>query len=211
MASIDDLNNNKNTPTLLCGDLNSVPKSGLYKFLLNGRVECMDVDAWFFSGQNKQTPEEMRTVNRRKQLSPFFLQKMTSLTDQCQYVEVVKRRFEMKYSLENPSSPSYNIQGLSGGCSREDGAYKELQSPFSYTQGSGIISHNFNFLSVYDHTNYNDYFPHIKEVSFFLETNCSNVDYIFYTQISKQKRKDLFYIKRILNLNFKDVKLVCGK
>ena len=193
LAAIDDLKAEHKCTTIICGDFNSTPYSGLYKFVLNGRVECKDVDLKFFSGQIKPTPEDLQEANLRKPLSPLFLQKL-SLTDQCQFVEVLKKRYEK------------NAEGTSTQSTKDffmDEEDETALPPFSYTQGSGVITHDFDFETVFDHSNYNDNQPHVKEVSFFLETNCSKVDYIFYSQTANQKRSFFFQIPS-LNINQKN-------
>ncbi|ESN98192.1 hypothetical protein HELRODRAFT_124292, partial [Helobdella robusta] len=43
MAGIDDLTDGEEQAVVLCGDFNSQPRSGLYDFLLSGRLDCKDV------------------------------------------------------------------------------------------------------------------------------------------------------------------------
>ena len=188
MAAIDELNCENKYASLVCGDFNSVPHSGLYMFAHSGRVECKDVNSKFFSGQLKPSPEELKNFNLKNTLSPMFLNRFTTLTDQCQFVDVIKTRIEkdkeLLYSNDDDEDNSGIIPRL------------------SYTQGSGVISHNLDLEPVYNHAAYNDSFPYNKEVSFFIEVNCSKVDYIFYSQTDEQKREGfhLHYIDYYIDL-----------
>nr|XP_021398482.1 protein angel homolog 1 isoform X2 [Lonchura striata domestica] len=68
-------------PVILCGDLNSVPDSPLYKFIRNGELSYHGMPAWKVSGQEDFSQQ----LYSRKLLAPLWPSSL-GLTDKCQYV-----------------------------------------------------------------------------------------------------------------------------
>ncbi|KAL2303818.1 hypothetical protein Nmel_009097 [Mimus melanotis] len=68
-------------PVILCGDLNSVPNSPLYKFIRNGELCYHGMPAWKVSGQEDFSQQ----LYPRKLLAPLWPSSL-GVTDKCQYV-----------------------------------------------------------------------------------------------------------------------------
>ncbi|KAJ7395740.1 Protein angel 1 [Pitangus sulphuratus] len=68
-------------PVILCGDLNSVPDSPLYKFIRNGELSYHGMPAWKVSGQEDFSQQ----LYSRKLLAPLWPSSL-GVTDNCQYV-----------------------------------------------------------------------------------------------------------------------------
>ncbi|XP_077179427.1 protein angel homolog 1 isoform X2 [Paroedura picta] len=84
-------------PIVLCGDLNSVPDSPLYKFIRNGQLHYHGMPAWKVSGQE----EFCHHPHQRKLLTPLW-PSCLGITDGCQYVTLckMKKSDRCKYSRD---------------------------------------------------------------------------------------------------------------
>ncbi|XP_066483702.1 protein angel homolog 1 isoform X1 [Tiliqua scincoides] len=100
MAEIDKtakMANGNYCPIILCGDLNSVPDSPLYKFIRNGQLYYQGMPAWKVSGQE----EFCQHPHQRKLLSPLWPSSL-GIMDNCQYATLCQRKTSdrRKYSRE---------------------------------------------------------------------------------------------------------------
>ncbi|XP_061467803.1 protein angel homolog 1 [Rhineura floridana] len=84
-------------PIILCGDLNSVPDSPLYKFIRNGQLYYHGMPAWKVSGQE----EFYQNPHQRKLLTPLW-PSCVGITDSCQYASLCqsKKSDRQKYSRD---------------------------------------------------------------------------------------------------------------
>ncbi|XP_009992270.1 PREDICTED: protein angel homolog 1 [Chaetura pelagica] len=84
-------------PVILCGDLNSVPDSPLYKFIRNGELSYHGMPAWKVSGQEDFSQQ----YYSRKLLAPLWPSSL-GVTDRCQYVTLCqpKKLGRHKYSRD---------------------------------------------------------------------------------------------------------------
>ncbi|XP_060118114.1 protein angel homolog 1 [Heteronotia binoei] len=84
-------------PIILCGDLNSVPDSPLYKFIRNGQLYYHGMPAWKVSGQE----EVCHHPHQRKLPTPLW-PSCLGITDGCQYVTLckMKKSDKLKYSRD---------------------------------------------------------------------------------------------------------------
>ncbi|NXL93498.1 ANGE1 protein, partial [Alectura lathami] len=84
-------------PIILCGDLNSVPDSPLYKFIRNGQLSYHGMPAWKVSGQEDFSQQ----LHTRKLLAPLWPSSL-GVTDSCQYAAVCqpKKTGRRKYSRD---------------------------------------------------------------------------------------------------------------
>ncbi|XP_010214680.1 PREDICTED: protein angel homolog 1 [Tinamus guttatus] len=84
-------------PVILCGDLNSVPDSPLYKFIRNGQLSYHGMPAWKVSGQEDFSQQ----LHPRKLLAPLWPSSL-GVTDNCQFVSVCpsKKSDRRKYSRD---------------------------------------------------------------------------------------------------------------
>ncbi|XP_053139155.1 protein angel homolog 1 isoform X2 [Hemicordylus capensis] len=84
-------------PIILCGDLNSVPDSPLYKFIRNGQLYYHGMPAWKVSGQE----EFCEHPYQRKLLTPLW-PSCLGITDDCQYVTHCQSKTSdrLKYSRD---------------------------------------------------------------------------------------------------------------
>ncbi|XP_013919866.1 PREDICTED: protein angel homolog 1 isoform X2 [Thamnophis sirtalis] len=82
---------------ILCGDLNSVPDSPLYKFIRNGQLYYHGMPAWKVSGQE----EFCQNPHQRKLLFPLW-PGCLGITDDCQYITLCqsKKSDRLKYSRD---------------------------------------------------------------------------------------------------------------
>lgn len=67
-------NEKKKVYVILGGDMNSTPKSGIYKLLTTGELNCEYVDKYKLSGQD---PENLQYVNS-KRVKPYLLKSIAS-------------------------------------------------------------------------------------------------------------------------------------
>ncbi|XP_010149281.1 PREDICTED: protein angel homolog 1 [Eurypyga helias] len=84
-------------PVILCGDLNSVPDSPLYKFIRNGELAYSGMPAWKVSGQENFSQQ----LYSRKLMAPLWPSSL-GITDSCQYVTLCqpKKLGRHKYSRD---------------------------------------------------------------------------------------------------------------
>ncbi|KAF7251564.1 hypothetical protein EYD10_02768, partial [Varanus komodoensis] len=84
-------------PVILCGDLNSVPDSPLYRFIRNGQLYYHGMPAWKVSGQE----ELCQNPHQRKLLTPLWPASL-GVTDGCQYITLCqsKKSDRRKYSRD---------------------------------------------------------------------------------------------------------------
>ncbi|XP_034624354.1 protein angel homolog 1 isoform X2 [Trachemys scripta elegans] len=82
-------------PVILCGDLNAVPDSPLYKFIRNGQLSYHGMPAWKVSGQEDFSQQ----LHQRKLQTPLWPSSL-GITENCQYVSLCqpKKSDRRKYS-----------------------------------------------------------------------------------------------------------------
>ncbi|NXR22452.1 ANGE1 protein, partial [Cinclus mexicanus] len=184
-------------PVILCGDLNSVPDSPLYKFIRNGELSYHGMPAWkVVSGQEDFSQQ----LYPRKLLAPLWPSSL-GVTDKCQYVTLCqpKKFGEREYSrdfllqfrfcdvaCERPPQLVL-LEGVTdakpaasaGEHSAVTAVLKRHNSlSFIGKQCSGVIQHGLNLTSVYSH-----FLPHRgrPEVTTMPMGLGATVDYIFYS------------------------------
>ncbi|XP_026520161.1 protein angel homolog 1 isoform X3 [Notechis scutatus] len=181
-------------PIILCGDLNSVPDSPLYKFIRNGQLYYHGMPAWKVSGQE----EFCQNPHQRKLLFPLW-PGCLGITDDCQYITLCqsKKSDRLKYSrdfllqfrycdvacerpadlilLEGvtdavPDRPAYWPKDLIV----ENNSDPELVC----SRYPGSIHHNLNLTSAYNH-----FLPErgCQEITTMPMGVGATVDYIFYS------------------------------
>ncbi|KAM6131397.1 LOW QUALITY PROTEIN: protein angel homolog 1 [Pterocles gutturalis] len=174
-------------PVILCGDLNSVPDSPLYKFIRNGEP-YRGMPAWKVSGQE----DFSRQLYQRK-LRPLW--PSSGVTDNCQYVTLChpkklgrrKRDFLLQFrfcdvACERPPQLVL-LEGVTDAKPDHPAHWPNLlpwKTPDpqpSVPRSSGVIQHGLNLTSVYSH------FPQRgrPEVTTMPMGLGATVDYIFYS------------------------------
>ncbi|NWV21591.1 ANGE1 protein, partial [Origma solitaria] len=184
-------------PVILCGDLNSVPDSPLYKFIRNGELSYHGMPAWkVVSGQEDFSQQ----LHSRKLLAPLWPSSL-GVTDKCQYVTLCqpkklgRRQYSRDFLLqfrfcdvacERPPQLIL-LEGVTDAkpvaSAREHSAVTTVLKPhnvlsFLGKQCSGVIQHGLNLTSVYSH-----FLPHRgrPEVTTMPMGLGATVDYIFYS------------------------------
>ncbi|XP_062492082.1 protein angel homolog 1 isoform X2 [Pezoporus occidentalis] len=181
-------------PVILCGDLNSVPDSPLYKFIRNGELSYHGMPAWKVSGQEDFSQQ----LYSRKMLAPLWPSSL-GVTDNCQYVTLCqpKKQGRRKYSrdfllqfhycdlaCERPAHLVL-LEGVTDAkpdrpphwCKSTAMLKDPDPQPF-VPRSSGIIQHGLNLTSVYSHFLPQRGRPEVTTMPMGLGTT---VDYIFYS------------------------------
>ncbi|XP_033917765.1 protein angel homolog 1 isoform X2 [Melopsittacus undulatus] len=181
-------------PVILCGDLNSVPDSPLYKFIRNGELSYHGMPAWKVSGQEDFSQQ----LYSRKMLAPLWPSSL-GVTDSCQYVTLCqpKKQGRRKYSrdfllqfhycnlaCERPAHLVL-LEGVTDAkpdrpphwCKPAAMVKDPDPQPF-VPRSSGIIQHGLNLTSVYSHFLPQRGRPEVTTMPMGLGTT---VDYIFYS------------------------------
>uniref|UniRef100_A0A8B9P0Z1 Protein angel homolog 1 n=1 Tax=Apteryx owenii TaxID=8824 RepID=A0A8B9P0Z1_APTOW len=181
-------------PVILCGDLNSVPDSPLYKFIRNGQLSYHGMPAWKVSGQEDFSQQ----LHPRKLLAPLWPSSL-GITDNCQYVSLCpsKKLDRRKYSrdfllqfhfcnvaCERPPQLIL-LEGVTD--AKPDRPARRPKhaavvndpdpQPF-FPRSSGIIQHGLNLTSVYSHFLPQRRRPEVTTMPMGLG---ATVDYIFYS------------------------------
>ncbi|NXN89193.1 ANGE1 protein, partial [Bombycilla garrulus] len=183
-------------PVILCGDLNSVPDSPLYKFIRNGELSYHGMPAWKVSGQEDLSQQ----LHSRKLLAPLWPSSL-GVTDRCQYVTLCqpkklgRREYSRDFLLqfrfcdaacERPPQLVL-LEGVTdakpAASAREHSAVTavlERHNSFSLLgkQCSGVIQHGLNLTSVYSHFLPQRGRPEVTTMPMGLG---ATVDYIFYS------------------------------
>ncbi|EOB05505.1 Protein angel-like protein 1, partial [Anas platyrhynchos] len=181
-------------PVILCGDLNSVPDSPLYKFIRNGQLSYHGMPAWKVSGQEDFSQQ----LHSRKLVAPLWPCSL-GVTDNCQYVTRCqpKKQGRRKYSRDfllqfhfcdiacerppqlvllegvtdaKPDRPAY--------WPKHAAVVNDPELQPLIPRSSGVIQHGLNLTSVYSH-----YLPQRgrSEVTTMPMGLGATVDYIFYS------------------------------
>ncbi|XP_040984968.1 protein angel homolog 1 isoform X1 [Aquila chrysaetos chrysaetos] len=181
-------------PVILCGDLNSVPDSPLYKFIRNGELSYHGMPAWKVSGQE----EFSQQLYSRKLLAPLW-PSLLGITDNCQYVTLCqpKKSGRRKYSrdfllqfhfcdvaCERPPQLVF-LEGVTDAKPDRPAHWPKPAAmvkdpdpqPF-VPRSSGIIQHGLNLTSVYSHFLPQRGRPEVTTMPMGLG---ATVDYIFYS------------------------------
>ncbi|XP_025912909.1 protein angel homolog 1 isoform X3 [Apteryx rowi] len=181
-------------PVILCGDLNSVPDSPLYKFIRNGQLSYHGMPAWKVSGQEDFSQQ----LHPRKLLAPLWPSSL-GVTDNCQYVSLCpsKKLDRRKYSrdfllqfhfcnvaCERPPQLIL-LEGVTD--AKPDRPARRPKhaavvndpdpQPF-FPRSSGVIQHGLNLTSVYSHFLPQRRRPEVTTMPMGLG---ATVDYIFYS------------------------------
>ncbi|NXH31466.1 ANGE1 protein, partial [Myiagra hebetior] len=189
-------------PVILCGDLNSVPDSPLYKFIRNGELSYHGMPAWKVSGQEDFSQQSYS----RKLLAPLWPSSL-GVTDKCQYVTLCqpkklgRREYSRDFLLqfrfcdaacERPPQLVL-LEGVTDAkpvaSAREYSAVTALpkrHNTFSLPgkqqlfvcRCSGVIQHGLNLTSVYSHFLPQRGRPEVTTMPMGLG---ATVDYIFYS------------------------------
>ncbi|NXP89441.1 ANGE1 protein, partial [Passerina amoena] len=184
-------------PVILCGDLNSVPDSPLYKFIRNGELSYHGMPAWkVVSGQEDFSQQ----LYSRKLLAPLWPSSL-GVTDKCQYVTLCqpkkpgRREYSRDFLLqfrfcdaacERPPQLVL-LEGVTDAkpvaSAREHSAMTAVPKrhnslSFLGKQCSGVIQHGLNLTSVYSHFLPQRGRPEVTTMPMGLG---ATVDYIFYS------------------------------
>ncbi|NXM95170.1 ANGE1 protein, partial [Sylvia borin] len=183
-------------PVILCGDLNSVPDSPLYKFIRNGELSYHGMPAWKVSGQEDFSQQ----LYSRKLLAPLWPSSL-GVTDKCQYVTLCqpkkpgRREYSRDFLLqfrfcdvacERPPQLVL-LEGVTDAkpvaSAREHSAVTAVPKrhnslSFLDKQCSGVIQHGLNLTSVYSHFLPQRGRPEVTTMPMGLG---ATVDYIFYS------------------------------
>ncbi|POI31229.1 hypothetical protein CIB84_005020 [Bambusicola thoracicus] len=181
-------------PVILCGDLNSVPDSPLYKFIRNGQLSYQGMPAWKVSGQEDLSQQ----LHSRKLLSPLWPSSL-GVTDNCQYVTVCqpkkqgRRRYSRDFLLqfhfcdiacERPPELVL-LEGVTDAKPDPPPYWPKHAAPVNdpdlqmlIPRSAGIIQHGLNLTSVYSHFLPQRGRPEVTTMPMGLGTT---VDYIFYS------------------------------
>ncbi|XP_062433164.1 protein angel homolog 1 [Rhea pennata] len=181
-------------PVILCGDLNSVPDSPLYKFIRNGQLSYHGMPAWKVSGQEDFSQQ----LHPRKLLAPLW-PSLLGVTENCQYVSLCpsKKSDRHKYSrdfllqfrfcdvaCERPPQLIL-LEGVTDAKPDRPAHWPKHAAvvndpdpqPF-FPRSSGIIQHDLNLTSVYSHFLPQRGRPEVTTMPMGLG---ATVDYIFYS------------------------------
>ncbi|ELU10613.1 hypothetical protein CAPTEDRAFT_164382 [Capitella teleta] len=112
-------------PVILCGDFNLVPFCPLYKFVCRGHLQYEGLP------QNQMSGQEMNGY--RNVIKKHFLSEKAGLTQSCQQLNVVQKRFE---AMSLKSQPPKHL---------------EIRKRTRLDQSSGNIFHSLPLVSVYRH------------------------------------------------------------
>ncbi|XP_009077152.1 PREDICTED: protein angel homolog 1, partial [Acanthisitta chloris] len=181
-------------PVILCGDLNSVPDSPLYKFIRNGELSYHGMPAWKVSGQEDFSQQ----LYSRKLLAPLWPSSL-GVTDKCQYVNLCqpkklgRREYSRDFLLqfrfcdiacERPPE----LVLLEGVTDAKPDRPADWPLPAATVKDpgpqpfiprcSGIIQHGLNLTSVYSHFLPQRGRPEVTTMPMGLG---ATVDYIFYS------------------------------
>ncbi|NWT17395.1 ANGE1 protein, partial [Vireo altiloquus] len=190
-------------PVILCGDLNSVPDSPLYKFIRNGELSYHGMPAWkVVSGQEDFSQQ----LYSRKLLAPLWPSSL-GVTDKCQYVTLCqpkklgRREYSRDFLLqfrfcdvacERPPQLVL-LEGVTDAklvaSAREHSAVTAVlkrHNSLSFLgkqwlfvfRCSGVIQHGLNLTSVYSHFLPQRGRPEVTTMPMGLG---ATVDYIFYS------------------------------
>ncbi|NXM37205.1 ANGE1 protein, partial [Oxyruncus cristatus] len=183
-------------PVILCGDLNSVPDSPLYKFIRNGELSYHGMPAWKVSGQEDFSQQ----LYSRKLLAPLWPSSL-GVTDNCQYVTQCqpkkpgRREYSREFLLQFRfcdvacERPPHLVllEGVTDvkpvASAREHSAVTAVPKrhhflSFLGKQCSGVIQHGLNLTSVYSHFLPQRGRPEVTTMPMGLG---ATVDYIFYS------------------------------
>ncbi|XP_072895514.1 protein angel homolog 1-like isoform X1 [Hemitrygon akajei] len=181
-------------PVILCGDLNSVPDSPLYKLICNGELYYYGIPTWKVSCQEDYSNQ----FCPRKLYGPLWPSRLR-ITDNCQYVAVCEkkttgirrygREFLLQFRFSTPAlvRPEHLdfIEGVTDAKPEPPGdgseRYVRVSDPedeLFCKRSPTTIRHNLNLTSVYTHFQSDTGRPEV--------TTCSSgfgltVDYIFYS------------------------------
>ncbi|NXQ21411.1 ANGE1 protein, partial [Peucedramus taeniatus] len=186
-------------PVILCGDLNSVPDSPLYKFIRNGELSYHGMPAWKVSGQEDFSQQ----LYSRKLLAPLWPSSL-GVTDKCQYATLCqpkklgRREYSRDFLLqfrfcdvacERPPQLVL-LEGVTDAkpaslvaSAREHSAVTAVPKRHNFLsffgkQCSGVIQHGLNLTSVYSHFLPQRGRPEVTTMPMGLG---ATVDYIFYS------------------------------
>ncbi|XP_068021660.1 protein angel homolog 1 isoform X2 [Melanerpes formicivorus] len=181
-------------PVILCGDLNSVPDSPLYKFIRNGELSYQGMPAWKVSGQEDFSHQ----LYSRKLLAPLWPSSL-GITDNCQYAtlsqpkKLGRRKYSRDFLLqfrfcsvacERPPQMIL-LEGVTDAkpeCPvhwpKPAAMMKDTDPQPFVPRSSGIMRHGLNLTSVYSHFLPQRGRPEVTTMPMGLG---STVDYIFYS------------------------------
>ena len=133
-------------PTFLCGDFNCLPTSKLYEFITSGELRD-------FHTLNRCLFSGQSNFSNSSQTIPCPLLPLEmNISEQCQFADLVDKRIK-RLELK-----------------RKSDVFSEQ------TFGTKVLTHSFNFKSVYKHVNKRN----VEEVTTCLNDQKKTVDFIFY-------------------------------
>lgn len=162
----------KYLPTILAGDFNLVPYSGVYEFLTEGVFKYQG------KGKNLEHTEFRSLANS---LIPPRL----CITDNCQHFNVLKKRLRgegsAKIMLENSEQADLGdnlMENSEVNADTSDHQVIEVVRGCQAKFSSGTLTHPFHFSSVYKHRNHQG-----KREATTNQGTWITVDYIFYSNL----------------------------
>ena len=166
----------KYQPVILCGDFNSEPHSELYKLLTMGRLEYEGLLCRVISGQQEGLSRGNNTVLGRR-----FMPVDIGIGDTCQYLDVLKSRNSRTsrdngfFINQNPDESVDLTEDVEEGEIVDESEMIEVTG----SQGTGLLSHEFNLVSAYKHRIGRLKYKHSEITTYHNRAACT-VDYIFY-------------------------------
>ncbi|XP_076160968.1 protein angel isoform X2 [Ptiloglossa arizonensis] len=182
----------KYLPIILTGDFNLEPYSGVYKFITEGTFE--------YQGKGKDLKE-----TRFQSLSNFLIPPHLFVTDNCQHLNILKKRLSEKGTtmLENSNCVT-SKENLSANASSiyqnvnentTDLQIIEVTSGYCAKFSSGTLTHPFHFNSVYTHQNHRG-----EREATTNQGEWITVDYIFYSNLEPFEKYRLPTTEECTNL-----------
>lgn len=171
----------KYLPTILAGDFNLIPYSGVYEFLTEGVFEYQG------KGRNLEHTEF-------RSLSNSLIPPRLFITDNCQHFNLLKKRLrgegsaktmlENSENLEDPLTEDGTVAGGEVNVDTSDHQTIEVVRGCQAKFSSGTLTHPFQFSSVYKHRNHQG-----KREATTNQGSWITVDYIFYSNLIEPLEK----------------------
>ncbi|XP_033736218.1 protein angel homolog 2-like isoform X2 [Pecten maximus] len=164
-------------PTIACGDFNLVPKSDLYKFLVEGYIHFEGLLANTLSGQRGGRR------GRDTYLDSNFLPSELNISKYCTY----SKDSQLDLSPSNQKSQDCS-QNEMFSCSSQLVPSSMQRSTSEMGQGSGCLWHNLKLVSSYKHR-IERLGKSAQEVTTYHGHDSAIVDYIFYNITDRDAKK----------------------
>ncbi|XP_069116782.1 protein angel homolog 2-like isoform X2 [Argopecten irradians] len=168
-------------PTIACGDFNLVPKSDLYKFLVEGYIHFEGLEANLLSGQRGGRRGRDTYLDRN------FLPLELNISKYCTYIK--ENQLDMPPSNQISDSQDRSRNEMLSGSSNSQWKPESSQNTTSeFGQNTGHLWHNLNLVSSYKHK-IERLGRSVREVTTFHGQDSAIVDYIFYNVTERNSEK----------------------